>query len=113
MPACTTPLLWLLWCAATAGSRSKTATRRPRPGCRSSRAVARPISPAPTTARSHSAGGWIEPEAATGCHDGEPMAFPTFGLYIGGRWRDGDGGLENRNPAHPDVVVSAHALARP
>ena len=32
MPACTTPELCPVWCAATAGSFSKTTTGSPRPG---------------------------------------------------------------------------------
>src|SRR5690349_18540121 len=45
-----TPLLWLVWCAPRRGSRSSTSTRRPR--IASSRAVARPTMPPPTTATS-------------------------------------------------------------
>jgi aldehyde dehydrogenase (NAD+) len=36
---------------------------------------------------------------------------PSYGLFIDGRWRGGSGGIENRNPADPDVVVSTHDLA--
>src|SRR5215217_1038826 len=58
MPAWITPLLRPVWCCATAPSRSSTTVRRF--GCRrvSSRATVSPRMPAPTTARSHSAGGW-------------------------------------------------------
>ena len=38
---------------------------------------------------------------------------PSYGLFIDGRWRHATGGLENRNPANPASVVSAHALAGP
>ena len=37
----------------------------------------------------------------------------SYGLLIDGRWRSGDGALENRNPAAPGVVISTHALATP
>src|SRR5919202_4854195 len=116
MPACTTPLLWPLWWAATSASRSNTATRRPGRRERSSRAVARPTMPAPTTARSHSAGGVSR--LSMGCHDAASMTAitaspPAFGLFVGGRWRDAGRELENRNPARPDAVVSTHALAGP
>jgi alpha-ketoglutaric semialdehyde dehydrogenase len=37
----------------------------------------------------------------------------SYGLLIDGRWRDGDGALENRNPAAPAEVISTHALATP
>jgi alpha-ketoglutaric semialdehyde dehydrogenase len=36
---------------------------------------------------------------------------PSYGQFIDGRWRDADGGLENRNPAAPSTVVSVHGLA--
>src|SRR3954454_1684077 len=102
-----TPLLWPLWWAATSSSRSSTATRRPGRRASSSRAVARPTIPAPTTARSHSAGGPI------GCHHAASMAATSYGLLIGGEWRGGGDGLENRNPARPESVLSTHALAGP
>ena len=38
---------------------------------------------------------------------------PLYGLFIGGEWRGGSGGLENRNPADPGTVVSTHDLATP
>src|SRR3954468_5387607 len=50
MPWWMTPLLWLVWCAPTLASRSSTSTLRPRMA--SSRAVARPTIPPPTTATS-------------------------------------------------------------
>src|SRR3954453_3551492 len=52
MPACTTPELWPVWCAPTRSSRSSTVTSSPGRRRRSSRAVARPRRPAPTTTRS-------------------------------------------------------------
>jgi aldehyde dehydrogenase (NAD+) len=38
-------------------------------------------------------------------------AVPSYGQFIGGRWRSADGELENRNPADPSTVVSTHGLA--
>ncbi len=38
---------------------------------------------------------------------------PAYGLFVDGEWRGGSGGLENRNPAAPDVLVSTHDLATP
>jgi acyl-CoA reductase-like NAD-dependent aldehyde dehydrogenase len=39
------------------------------------------------------------------------QAVPSYGLFVDGRWSDGSGAIENRNPAAPDVVVSAHSAA--
>jgi acyl-CoA reductase-like NAD-dependent aldehyde dehydrogenase len=39
------------------------------------------------------------------------QGVPSYGLFIDGRWRGGADGIENRNPAAPDVVVSTHGLA--
>ena len=49
-----TPELWPLWCRAISGSLSSTASRASGWRRSSSRAVARPMSPAPTTAMSYS-----------------------------------------------------------
>ena len=59
MPECTTPLEWLVWCAAMRGSRSSTATASPSWRSASSRATASPTIPAPTTTTSHSRGGAV------------------------------------------------------
>jgi acyl-CoA reductase-like NAD-dependent aldehyde dehydrogenase len=39
------------------------------------------------------------------------LNVPSYGLFIDGEWRGGSGGIENRNPAAPGVVVSTHDLA--
>src|SRR4051812_36369971 len=57
MPAWATPELRAVWCNAGAGSRSRTATRRPGRRRWSSRAVASPTIPAPTKTTSTSPGG--------------------------------------------------------
>src|SRR5690242_15222189 len=64
MPACRTPELWPVWWKPVTGSRSSTVTVRS--GCRasSSRATARPMMPAPTTATSGSERG-VEDGALT------------------------------------------------
>src|ERR671915_650762 len=52
-----TPLFAPVWPVASSGARSRTTTSRSGHRRVSSRATARPTMPAPTTARSHSAGG--------------------------------------------------------